>query len=191
MASDDPVASIRDSVCARTAKALRQGKSFNYLLQLMHQFDEEGERLDLSAKEIQSRAARVPGRPGENACRAGCAWCCHVQVAVSPLELLRIVAFLEHNLSASDRESITESVLDLDARTRGLGWQEREESRLPCALLKDGRCIVYRVRPARCRAWSSADSETCRAAYERPEAGIEVAYHHLQRAIYSAIQDGL
>jgi Fe-S-cluster containining protein len=43
-------------------------------------------------------------------------------------------------------------------KLRGEAWAAR---RLPCALLKEGRCSVYPVRPLTCRGFNSADAAAC------------------------------
>jgi Fe-S-cluster containining protein len=82
-----------------------------------------------------------------NACAAGCAFCCHLPVLVTPAEadLLAEVAW---------------RMPDVRARI--------ENPTRRCAFLSaDDRCLAYDARPLRCRAHTSSDRSTC----ERVHAG--------------------
>ncbi len=82
-----------------------------------------------------------------NACAAGCAFCCHLPVLVTPgeAELLAEVARQRADVRAR-----------LERLTRR------------CAFLgDDNRCVAYDVRPLRCRAHTSKDRAFC----ERVHAG--------------------
>jgi hypothetical protein len=46
------------------------------------------------------------------------------------------------------------------------GPMDRYYAHVPCALLVDGRCSVYSVRPLLCRGYLSTDREGCRAGFE-------------------------
>lgn len=87
----------------------------------------------------------VPQAP--NACAAGCAFCCHLPVLVTPAEaeLLAVVA---------------RGHPEVEARLAQPGSR--------CAFLgDDNRCVAYDVRPLRCRAHTSRDRTIC----ERVHAG--------------------
>ena len=104
-----------------------------------------------------------------SACRAGCGWCCHQQVGVTPLEAIRIVAFLRALPTEAGKELVT-AVHDLNPRTQGMTTGQRADSRLPCAFLGlDGNCRIYPVRPLRCRGLHSIDAGFCAASHSDPE----------------------
>lgn len=74
-------------------------------------------------------------------CRRGCAFCCYVDVVVTPLEAVR-----------------------LGGRARP-GSGEAAAHRKPCPLLADGACTVYEQRPFACRSIFSEDARACEAGY--------------------------
>jgi Fe-S-cluster containining protein len=88
---------------------------------------------------------RVP--VAENACAAGCAFCCHLPVLVTRAEA---------DLLAEVASRLPEVRARIAAPTRR------------CAFLGDDlRCVAYDVRPLRCRAHTSKDRAVC----ERVHAG--------------------
>ena len=82
-----------------------------------------------------------------NACAAGCAFCCHLPVLVTPLEAALLA----------------EAALRLpEVRARIENPGDR------CAFLGgDDRCMAYDIRPLRCRSHTSTDRAIC----ERVHAG--------------------
>lgn len=104
------------------------------------------------------------------ACAAGCAWCCHQQVAVSPAEAVAIARHVRRTLAPADLAALNGRLAALDSQTRGLSVGERAHLKVPCAFLDDGRCTIYAVRPLRCRGVYSRDAGHCRWAMENPEA---------------------
>ena len=75
------------------------------------------------------------------ACRRGCAFCCYVDVVVTPLEAIRLAG---------------------RARPGGVATAPH---RRPCPLLADGACTVYDRRPFACRSIFSEDARACEAGY--------------------------
>jgi hypothetical protein len=80
-------------------------------------------------------------------CRRGCAFCCHVDVAVTPLEAIRLA---RHERAAGRRETAPATPSPRPA---------------PCPLLKDGACTVYDMRPFACRSLFSPDASACEAGF--------------------------
>lgn len=100
------------------------------------------------------------------ACKAGCGWCCHQQVGVTPLEAVRLAAHIRA-LPETPRAAITARIAELDRRTRGLTTTARLRTRLACAFLgADGGCMIYPVRPLRCRGAYSTDADFCIACHD-------------------------
>jgi hypothetical protein len=78
------------------------------------------------------------------ACRRGCAFCCHVEVSVTPLEAIRL-----------GRRALAGGGAPAASAAR----------RAPCPLLVDGACSHYEIRPYACRAVFSPDAGRCEAGY--------------------------
>jgi hypothetical protein len=93
-------------------------------------------------------------------CRAGCAFCCYVGPSrpdLLPIELYRIIAFLR-------RQDGTEALADVQARLRDNAYGSGI-AKPPCLFLSQERCLVYPVRPLRCRAQHSPDRAACERYY--------------------------
>ncbi|HTY69198.1 MAG TPA: YkgJ family cysteine cluster protein [Alphaproteobacteria bacterium] len=110
-------------------------------------------------------ARRQPGF----ACAAGCAWCCHQQVAVAPAEAAAIAHHVRQNFPPAALAALKARLAELDRRTRGLDVAKRAQLKAACAFLEDGRCTIYAVRPLRCRGVYSRDADHCRWAMENPD----------------------
>lgn len=134
-----------------------------------------------------------------SACKAGCGWCCHQQVGVTPLEAVRINAHLRALPTDQGRE-LLDQVNGLDARTSGMSTSQRVESRLACAFLSmDGNCRIYPVRPLRCRGLHSIDARFCADSHTDPagmraklEAGqLRPVYLSVPEAIFDSALSGV
>jgi hypothetical protein len=136
---------------ALTAQVLREHRGRVGLLDLMGFYDWLGER------SLRSILGRLPPLP----CKPGCAHCCYVgpdRPDLLPIELLRIVTYLDR-LGAQVRAQLA-------ARLRA----PRDDPKAPCLLLSQECCIIYPVRPMRCRAQHSPDVVACRQSHagQRP-----------------------
>ncbi|MBV8534911.1 MAG: YkgJ family cysteine cluster protein [Alphaproteobacteria bacterium] len=117
----------------------------------------------------QARPAVEARKEPGFACAAGCAWCCHQQVAVAPAEAVAIARHVLQNFPPPALAALKSRLAGLDRRTRGLGVARRAELKAACAFLEDGRCTIYAVRPLRCRGVYSRDAGHCRWAIENPD----------------------
>ncbi len=96
-----------------------------------------------------------------HACAAGCAYCCHLTVEASAPEVFLIVAYLKATLPAERLEAVKIRVRQTAAAVAQLSPVARVRAAVPCALLENGRCSVYTVRPLGCRSWNSRDARAC------------------------------
>ncbi len=103
------------------------------------------------------------------ACAAGCAWCCHQQVALEPVEAIAIARHVDTRFTAEERAAVKQRIDALAERTKGMNNLSWARLKTPCAFLIDGKCSIYEVRPLRCRAVYSRDAEHCRWAMESPD----------------------
>jgi len=89
-------------------------------------------------------------------CQAGCNHCCAFQeIVVSGAEAARIVAHVEQQLNAAQRDAVCRSIA-----ASGTTGADRNT---PCALLTDEGCSVYTSRPMPCRSYHSTSEPACRA----------------------------
>jgi hypothetical protein len=100
-------------------------------------------------------SADIAARPGHRheidtiECRRGCAFCCHVDVDVTPLEAIRLA---RRERAGARRAEIA------SAAARG-------GRRGPCPLLVAGACSQYEFRPFACRSLFSPDAAKCEAGF--------------------------
>ncbi len=133
------------------------------------------------------------------ACKVGCGWCCHQQVGVTVIEAVRIARHLG-DLPADEGGALMARVTDTARRTAGMTTGERARSKIACAFLgADGRCMIYAVRPLRCRGLYSIDVQFCIDCHEkvdemlaRLERGeVKPAFLETPERIYDAALAGL
>lgn len=138
---------------------------------------------------LQERARRLLPPSGLAACRPGCSYCCYQNVAVSPPELLAVALHLRTALTAEEMSRLATRVAALASQLGNAGNRERFLLRKPCPLLREGRCLVYPVRPLACRGDNSLDAEVCSAAFLNAEGGGETVpvEYPPQRAITSGL----
>jgi hypothetical protein len=142
---------------AASAQVLEQRRDLVAVLDLMGFFHWLGDR------NLRTIMQGLPPLP----CRAGCSYCCHVGVDMPdllPAEVLPIVSFLTSQ-GAPVIDEVKARIRDVDAVDAGPASGERTAVRLPCLFLAQDRCLIYPVRPMRCRAQHSPDVEACRQNY--------------------------
>lgn len=133
--------------------------------------------------------ARDPTSPSSLACKPGCDACCHRPVGTSAPVVLRIAAAMRAGLGDAELAAALARVVALDERTHGRTWTPAERPPLPCALLVQGVCSIYPVRPFVCRGWNSADAEACRRALG--EDSVEMRFDLYQRTTFAAVERGV
>ena len=118
---------------------------------------------DLALKVIE----RSPQR-SQHACQAGCAFCCHTAVTVSPPE---VFAIADHLRRHSSTERLIEIQRRVDENARKAASMSRSEyiaALVPCALLTDdNQCSVHAVRPLACAGFLSTSRSKCEAEFNR------------------------
>jgi Fe-S-cluster containining protein len=120
---------------------------------------------------IEGLLARAPR--GAVACKAGCAHCCHVVVAVTAPEALTILDYLKRTLAPAALAQLTQRIAEFRQRTRALSSSERFSPEYPCVFLEAGRCSIYEVRPLACRGMNSLDSAECETRLRDPAVRAE------------------
>jgi Fe-S-cluster containining protein len=138
---------------------LRQRRDAMAILDLVGFFHWLG---DTNVEVIKRRMPPLP-------CRAGCSYCCYVDADLPdllPIELFRIVAFLNREGTAvlpEVRHRLAQfATIHPAPLPAGPG---SGATRPACLFLSGDRCMIYPVRPLRCRAQHSPDAEACRLNY--------------------------
>ncbi|MBY6203408.1 hypothetical protein [Halomonas denitrificans] len=149
-------------------------------------------RARASASTRQQAADRLPARPdqalrqvqralelrirelprddrGPVACAPGCAFCCHLRVMATAVEVFAFLDYLRDTLSAAEFGALGERARSTAARLSALPAERLLAVNLPCPALVDGRCSGYAGRPLNCRAYHSLSVEACRESFDHPE----------------------
>jgi Fe-S-cluster containining protein len=103
------------------------------------------------------------------ACEAGCSWCCHFTVDVRPVEVFRILDFIEGNFTAQEQARVRSEIEANSAVLRPLDEVERMQRNIKCPFLSACRCTIYPARPQTCRNYHATDAAGCRKSFEEPD----------------------
>jgi Fe-S-cluster containining protein len=114
--------------------------------------------------------ARIASAPdvGTLACGAGCSWCCYFTVDVRPVEVFRILDFVEQSFTAEQKTRLYAEVRANRVLLEQLDSDERVTRNLKCPFLTDGRCGIYAARPQSCRNYHATNVAGCQQSYEDP-----------------------
>ena len=103
-------------------------------------------------------------------CRAGCVSCCYLMVGGTPSEVLSIARYFLDTRTPAELETlkgrlrlVSEVPLDPVLRVK---------AKIPCALLVEGRCSAYELRPSTCRMMLSQSRAACDACLQTAEGSI-------------------
>jgi Fe-S-cluster containining protein len=126
------------------------------------------------------------------ACRAGCAWCCHLEVQLTGAEVFYIAETIRRAWTGDEQASLVERLRAAWAR---IGSTPRVPDRpyLACPLLHENRCRAYEQRPLACRRWTSPDASLCEQALHDDRVTIEqnLLFFWSTGGIYLGLRDGL
>jgi len=119
----------------------------------------------------QRHDARIASAPdvGTLACGAGCSWCCYFTVDVRPVEVFRILDFVEQSFTAEEKTRLYAEVRANRALLEKLDDDERVTRNLKCPFLREGRCSIYAARPQSCRNYHATNVAGCQQSYEEPD----------------------
>jgi Fe-S-cluster containining protein len=118
----------------------------------------------------QRHDQRIAAAPdvGTLACGAGCSWCCHFTVDVRPVEVFRILDFVERTFTPEEKARVFSEVRANSALLRDLDESERMTRNVKCPFLSAGRCTIYEARPQTCRNYHATNAAGCQQSYEDP-----------------------
>jgi Fe-S-cluster containining protein len=109
------------------------------------------------------------------ACRAGCAFCCAIPVAVSAPEALYIAAYLQETLSAATLVTLRTHLQARVGERQGWAVDARHAHKRFCVFLRDDRqCGIYSIRPLACRGYNSMSRTACEAAFIGQEDRVQM-----------------
>ncbi len=143
----------------------------------------------LADRSIQTAIDQSPPNP-PLACREGCAWCCHKLVGTTAPEVFRIAQYLQDHLSSEEFALARDRIIRRDEERKAMQDDRWTAARLPCSLLVDDRCSVYRVRPLTCRGFNSSDARQCEH-WVKVRGQVEVPIYEPQHRLATFVLDGL
>jgi Fe-S-cluster containining protein len=103
------------------------------------------------------------------ACCAGCSYCCYLKVDARPAEVFAIVQHIRKHFSEAEKTEVLAAAGENRKKIGPMTASQHMGANLRCALLRDGRCSVYPVRPGLCRAFHAQRVQTCKDSFEQPE----------------------
>jgi len=128
--------------------------------------------------------------PTPIACEIGCHFCCLSQVELTPPEALFLGHYVEQHFSEIEKKELLQRIrrsLDLQA-----GKRKREiakiRKKLPCPLLREGKCAAHPARPLVCRAMHALDAGACKKALKKADLSSPPYYAHRQEIFFSISQ---
>lgn len=118
----------------------------------------------------QRHAERLAAAPDAAtlACKAGCHWCCHFTVDVRPVEVFRILDFIETEFTPQQRERVRSEIDANSAALQHLDEMQRMQRNIKCPFLAAGRCTIYAARPQTCRNYHATSAAGCQKSFEEP-----------------------
>jgi hypothetical protein len=131
---------------------------------------------------------RPPG-----ACRAGCAWCCYIQVNPTGAEIFQIAETIRTSWTDEARAALVDRLRAAWQRIAPTP-QVPDRPYLPCPLLDEQRCCsVYAQRPIACRRWASPDAGLCERGLQDSSIEIEqnLLFFQSVGGIWSGLREGL
>ena len=114
---------------------------------------------------LEQAAKHLPQGGAPLACRAGCNFCCHLQVRVLPHEAIALFRYLQSRLAPATADRVRMKIREY-AQAPQLSGQA--VARRACAFLIEGECSVYEVRPSACAAYHSVSKQRCEQSFHDP-----------------------
>ncbi len=121
------------------------------------------------ARELDDGFAAATRAGASVACEPGCDFCCHLRVSVFEHEAVAVVHHLRTRLPQADAAAVEHRIVENASRIDAMTVAQHYAARMPCALLVDGRCCAYEVRPSACAAHHSLSRARCEHAFQHPE----------------------
>lgn len=98
---------------------------------------------------------------GKVACRIGCSHCCNIWTDAYAPEILFVTKQLPFSAEIQPA-SLIKATGEFSAK---VSFEQRDKIPIPCPLLIEDSCSVYRFRPLNCRTAASMDADACQRAF--------------------------
>jgi Fe-S-cluster containining protein len=114
---------------------------------------------------LEQAAQHLPEGDAQLACRAGCNFCCHLQVRVLPHEAIALFRYLQSRMAPATAERVRLRIRD---HAQAPDAADHALARRACAFLVEGECSAYEVRPSACAAYHSVSQQHCEQSFHDP-----------------------
>lgn len=148
---------------------------------------EPARRKLLRTLETELRSVPAADR-GPVACRAGCAFCCHLPVMATPAEVFGLLDYIDAEFGSDAATSFRDRVEETAARVHALGAEARVTTNVACPVLVDGNCSAYAARPFNCRSYHSLDRDACEDSFNDP---ADTSRQHPQFSAVARVHEGV
>jgi len=153
----------QDAVAGDTVGFLANPSPDNASMAFLIAAERVNAQTKLIGQELRMAATENP-KVKMPACKGGCAYCCHSQVSVLPIEALHLAASICDRMPADKSAETKQRVAGYLDEVRGLSFGERSLKVIACPLLSEaGECGSYANRPLVCRMHHSVDADRCKA----------------------------
>jgi Fe-S-cluster containining protein len=114
---------------------------------------------------LEQAAQHLPDGSASLACRAGCNFCCHLQVQVLPHEAIALFRYLQSRMAPATADRVRRRIRENVQASVASG---HAVARRACAFLIEGECSAYEARPSACAAYHSVSRQRCEQSFEDP-----------------------
>jgi len=153
MTREQWLVNLESAVATNATAALAKPRKIAKILSVVQA---AGSQADHLQSQLLDRAEQAGS--GVPACRAGCAYCCVIRVATTPVEVIRIADWLTRNRTEDELATLRRELEDYNRAVEA----EYFATRRPCPFLRaDSYCGIYEVRPVSCRSYFSFDLSAC------------------------------
>jgi hypothetical protein len=114
---------------------------------------------------LEQAAQHLPQGSAHLACRAGCNFCCHLQVRVLPHEAIALFRYLQSRMAPATADRVRMKIREYAQSPQPSG---HATARRACAFLIEGECSAYEVRPSACAAYHSVSKQRCEQSFHDP-----------------------
>jgi Fe-S-cluster containining protein len=137
---------------------------------------------------LEQAAQHLPQGSASLACRAGCNFCCHLQVRVLPHEAIALFRYLQSQMAPITAERVRRKISEY-AQSPQLS--RHAEARRACAFLIDGQCSAYEVRPSACAAYHSVSRQRCEQSFHDPSLSSGTVALEALMVVALALEEGV
>lgn len=94
-------------------------------------------------------------------CSQGCSHCCYQRVTVAPHEVFVVTDYIERRFLPDERQKLNSRLDGHLDMVKNLSKEERDNRKVACPFLVNGKCSIYPVRPIVCHGMHSLCSSSC------------------------------